>query len=379
MKAFVNGDIYTNQGVLSDHALLIEQGLVKSIVPRKKAPRLAEHVDVEGRSIAPGFVDLQVNGGGGILFNAQFDKHSVEHAARAHQRTGTTSIFPTVFTATFDAMQGLFETVTDLRNAGFKGIAGIHYEGPVINADKAGVHDPVNILPLDERLISFYERSAKMLPTLVTLAPEQIDLSVVARLRRAGVSVLAGHTNASYDVMCGALRAGMQGATHMFNAMSALTSREPGVVGAILSERDAYASIILDGHHLHWASFRVAYQAMEASRLFFVTDAMPCVGSDLREFKLGELQVFVRDGRCVTQDGTLAGSALTMAQAVKNAVQKAGVPRPEALRMASAYPAKFVGLDQVGVLEAGRAADFVVFTNEIDVGEVYVAGEKIAQ
>lgn len=377
MKTFLNGDIYTSEGVFSDHALVVDRGRVKAVVPRKKAPRLSEHVNLQGRSIAPGFVDLQVNGGGGILFNATFDKASVERAVRAHQRTGATSIFPTAFTATFDAMQGLFETVVQMRKSGFRGIAGIHYEGPVINAAKAGVHDPANILALDEKLIGFYEQSARVIPTLVTVAPERVDLSVIARLRAAGVLVLAGHTNANYEQMRDALRAGVQGATHLYNAMSALTSREPGVVGAVLSERDAYASIILDGHHLHWASFRVAYQAMEASRLFFVTDAMPCVGSEMTEFKLGSLQVYVRDGRCVTEDGTLAGSALTMAQAVKNAVQKAGVPRPEALRLATAYPAKFAHLDGLGTLEVGSAADFVVFTNEVDIAEVYIAGEKL--
>lgn len=377
MKTFLNGDIYTSEGVFSDHALVVDRARVKAIVPRNKAPRLGEHVNLQGRSIAPGFVDLQVNGGGGVLFNATFDKSSVERAVRAHQRTGATSIFPTAFTATFDAMQGLFETVVQMRKSGFRGIAGIHYEGPVINASKAGVHDPANILPLDEKLIGFYEQSARVIPTLVTVAPEQVDLRAIARLRAAGVLVLAGHTNANYEQMREALRSGVQGATHLYNAMSALTSREPGVVGAVLSERDAYASIILDGHHLHWASFRVAYQAMEPSRLFFVTDAMPCVGSDLSEFKLGSLQVYVRDGRCVTEDGTLAGSALTMAQAVKNAVQKAGVPRPEALRLATAYPARFAHLDGLGTLEVGGAADFVVFANEVDVAEVYIAGEKL--
>lgn len=377
MKAFVNADIYTGREVLADHALVVAGGRVKSIVTRSDLPVDVERVDLKGKSISPGFVDLQVNGGGGVLFNTSYDKRSVEQAVLAHQRTGATSIFPTVFTAPFEAMRGLLSTVSDLRNDKFQGIAGIHYEGPVINSERAGVHDRANIRLLDEEMVEFYEFSATQLPTLVTLAPEQVPLEAFGRLRRAGVLVLAGHSNATYDVMAGALQTGVQGATHLFNAMSGLNSREPGVVGAILADENAYASIILDGHHVHWASFRVAYRALSAGKLLLVTDAMPCVGSNVAEFRLGELQIGVRDGRCTTQDGTLAGSALTMAQAVKNAVQKGGVPRPEALRMAAAYPAEFAKLRSVGTLDPGKRADFVVFTNEIDVCEVYVGGEKL--
>ena len=275
-------------------------------------------------------------------------------------------------------MPRLLETLVELRNSGFQGIAGINFEGPVINPEKAGVHDRANIQPLTEELIQFYESSARLLPTLVTLAPEQIEVSAITRLRDSGVRVMAGHSNATYEVMFKALRAGLHGATHLFNAMSGLESRKPGVVGAILADRDAYASIILDGHHLHWASFRAAYKAMAPGKLFFVTDAMPCVGSELSEFNLGSLRVLVKDGRCTTEDGTLAGSALTMELAVQNAIKKVGVPRPEALRMATAYPARFAGLSSGGRLEVGQPADFVVFSKEVKVREVYLSGQKIA-
>lgn len=377
MKAFVNADIYSTEGVLYDHAILVDQGIIKKILPRKKVHRGMQVVDLQGRSLAAGFVDLQVNGGGGILFNKQFDERSVAAAVRAHQRTGATSIFPTAFTASFEAMNGLFVSVSALRKAGFVGLAGIHYEGPVINSAKAGVHDPANIVSLDQDLVSFYKRSAREMPTLVTLAPEMVSSDQIEDLRRAGVLLLAGHTNATYEQMTQALRSGVMGATHLYNAMSGLSSREPGVVGAILSNSQAFASIILDGHHLHWASYRVAYQAMEPGKLFLVTDAMPCVGSAIDRFELGSLQVMVREGRCVTEDGTLAGSALTMAQAVKNAIQKAGVSRPEALRMATRYPSQFAGLANIGQISEGSFADFVVFSNEIDVEAVYLRGEQL--
>ena len=378
MKAFTNGDIYTSNGVLSDHALLISGGQIHSIQNRADVPKDVALQDLGGKSIAPGFVDLQVNGGGGVLFNEQFDPQSVKTAVLAHQRTGATSIFPTAFTATFDAMRGLLETCVNLRNEGLAGIAGIHFEGPVINEAKAGVHDKRNVRPLDQEITDFYISSAEHIPTLVTLAPEEVDLAYVTKLRNAGVLVLAGHTNATYERTSEAFEHGLQGATHLYNAMSALGSRAPGVVGAVLSQKDAFASIILDGHHLHWASFRVAFDAMKKGNLFFVTDAMPCVGGDITEFNLSDLRVLVKDGRCVTEDGTLAGSALTMAQAAKNAVQKAGVPRAEAIRMGTSYPSNFAGLKHVGSLKPGARADFLVFSNEIDVTEVFIGGERLA-
>jgi N-acetylglucosamine-6-phosphate deacetylase len=377
MKAFVNTDIYGPSQVYSEHALIVENGIIKAISLAADLPVGIEIVDLGGASIAPGFVDLQVNGGGGILFNSHFDEQSLQTALNAHQRTGATSIFPTIFTGSMDAMWGLLSSAKSLRKSGFGGIAGIHFEGPVINAAKAGVHDQKNILSLTDELVDLYQSAASAMPTLVTLAPEMVEPSKISALRNAGVMIFAGHTNATYEEMTFGLRSGIQGATHLYNAMSGLTSREPGVVGAILANNDSTASIILDGVHLHWASFITAYKAMKPKNLFLVTDAMPCVGSDISEFDLGDLHVFVQDGRCVTADGVLAGSALTMARAVKNAIQKAGVQRPEALRMASEYPAQFAGLEGIGALRPGSKADFVVFTGEIDVREVYVRGERL--
>ena len=377
MKAFVNTDIYTSFKVQSEHGLLVENGKVMAILPTAEIPSETELIDLGGASIAPGFVDLQVNGGGGVLFNDQYDEASLKKAVEAHQRTGSTSIFPTIFTGTFEAMKGLLDSAISLREGELSGVAGIHFEGPVINPSKAGVHDKNNVLSLTDELMAFYKRSAANLPTLVTLAPELVSMEQISELRNAGVLVFAGHTNASYDEMTSSLQSGIQGATHLYNAMSGPSSREPGVVGAVLSSDGAMASIILDGVHVHWASFRAAYKAMKPRHLFFVTDAMPCVGSDESEFYLGPLHVFVRDGRCVTADGVLAGSALTMARAVKNAVQKAGVPRPEALRMASLYPARFADISSIGDLREGARADFVVFSGEADIRDVYIAGQKL--
>ena len=377
MEAYLNADIYVPDGVLHDHALVVDEALIVGIVHEAEVPPSASKIDLQGKNVAAGFVDLQVNGGGGVLFNTDCGKDAVIAAVRAHQRLGTTSIFPTVFTSSFDAMAGLLETLTELRAAGAPGIAGIHFEGPVIDAGKAGVHDVNHIEELDRRMLDLFVGAASIMPTLVTLAPEKVSDAGIEELRSGGVLVFAGHTNANYERMESAFAAGLQGGTHLFNAMSAFTSRAPGVAGALLADERAYASIIVDGFHVHWASVRAAWRAMNPGHLFAVTDAMPCVGSDVGEFDLASLHILVRNGRCETADGTLAGSALDMGTAVRNLVQKVGVPLPEALRMANRYPCDFAGIRDLGRLEARCRADFVVFDNQLRERVVFVAGKRL--
>lgn len=377
MRAFLNADIYARDGVYDDHALLVEGSIVADIVKRGDVPAGVEEIDAGGMNIAAGFVDLQVNGGGGVFFNEDQSEGSLRKALEAHQRLGTTAIFPTVFTSSFETMQRLLHSVSKLRLEGVPGLAGIHFEGPVIEASKAGVHDRDFIQPLSDTLMEFFTSSARTLPTLVTLAPEHARDDQLTALRSSGVLVFAGHTNAGYDRIRLALASGLQGGTHLFNAMSAFGSREPGVVGALLADDDAYVSVIADGHHVHWASLRASWKSKASGKMFCVTDAMPCVGSSVAEFDIGSLHVQVRNGRCETDDGTLAGSALDMATAVRNLTQKVGVPLPESLRMANVYPAKFAGLSPVGHLVHGAPADFIIFDNQVRVSDVYVGGRPV--
>lgn len=377
MYAFVNGDIFTPSGVLHQHALIVRDGRISKIVKSSRVPLGAKRIDVGGLNIAAGFVDLQVNGGGDVLFNTHFSCDDVRRALKSHQALGTTSIFPTVFTSSISAMEGLLESVIALRLQGVAGVAGIHFEGPVIHPAKAGVHDKDHILPFDSSLMEFYLRSARQVPTLVTLAPEHVDDQAITRLTEAGVLVLAGHTDAGWDRMNSAMRAGLGGATHLFNAMSQFGSREPGVVGAVLANSSAYASIIADGHHVHWASVRAAAMAMQPGHLFAVTDAMPCVGGTGAPFQIGPLEIQMRNGRCETSDGTLAGSALDMGTAVRNLVQQVGIPMGEAVKMANQYPADFARIGDIGQLEPGRRADFVVFDNQVRERTVYISGERL--
>jgi N-acetylglucosamine-6-phosphate deacetylase len=377
MEAFLNADILTGSAVLHDHAVLVEDGVIAAIVGSEEIPSNATRTDLRGRNLAAGFVDLQVNGGGGILLNTHYDEASVVKVLEAHRSLGTTSIFPTVFTSSFEAMKGLLHSVETLRAKGELGLAGIHFEGPIIEAAKAGVHDRNFIREAESSLLSFFADAAQRLPVIVTLAPERVEAQVITNLKAAGVKVLGGHSNATFEQTEAALNAGLSGGTHLFNAMSAFTSREPGMVGALLANDDAWASIIVDGHHVHWGSVRAAWRAMTPGQMFLVTDAMPCVGSSQDAFELGDLSIHVRNGRCETEDGVLAGSALDMVTGVRNLVQKVGVTLPEAVRMANQYPSLFAGLADRGRLEVGLRADFLAFDNQMRAVTTYVSGREL--
>ena len=377
MKAYSNANIIDGLSVKAAHALLVEDGIVQNVVPCAEVGSTVEVVDTRGANIAHGFVDLQVNGGGGVLFNSSQSREDVLRVIDIHKRRGTTKIFPTIFTSAYHSMSRLLDTVSRLKDEGVRSIGGIHFEGPVIDAGRAGIHDRANIRPLNRQLTSLFAKSARELPTLVTLAPEHVTDGQIQELTCAGVIVLAGHSSADYRRMSRAMAAGLRGGTHIFNAMSAFGGREPGVVGALLSDEGAYASIIADGHHVHWASMQIAWRAKKPGRLFLVTDCMPCVGSQVTEFKLGLRAIHVRNGRCETADGVLAGSVLDMATAARNMVCHVGAPILEAIRMATSYPAKVAGLQRYGELVPGRPADFIIFDDEFRLVEVFVAGRAV--
>jgi len=266
-----------------------------------------------------------------------------------------------------------------LRREGDTRVAGVHFEGPIINPSKAGVHNKDNIRGADEEIIEIYIESASKMPTLVTLAPEMVDRKAIERLAQSGVLLFAGHTQATFEQMTVATGAGLQGVTHLYNACSGPSSREPGAVGHALVDDASYFSIIVDGFHVHFASVDVAFRCKASGKAFLVTDAMPALGSDEPTFSIDDLEVFVRDGRCQTAEGVLAGSALDMATAIRNCVQKVGINRAEAIRMATMYPADFARLEGgVGRIRAGAPASFVVCDNEMHIASVYVAGELVA-
>jgi N-acetylglucosamine-6-phosphate deacetylase len=331
-------------------------------------------VDLGGHTVAPGFVDLQVNGGGDVLFNDAPTPETVEAIVRAHRRFGTVAMLPTFVTGDPTATAAAIDATEACIAAGMPEVLGIHLEGPFLDPGKAGVHDPALIRGTTDADLALL-RARRRGRTLVTLAPETVSCEDVAALAGAGVLVSAGHTGATFADVVRAAGAGLSGVTHLFNAMSGLGSREPGVVGAALALDDLWCGVIADGRHVHFETLKVAWRAKRRGRMLLVTDAMPPVGGTRTEFRVGPHVATVADGRCTTADGTLAGSVLDMASAVRNCVMHVGIPKDEALRMASAYPAAYLGLgDHLGALAPGYLASFVILDADLAVAGVAAAG-----
>jgi N-acetylglucosamine-6-phosphate deacetylase len=324
-----------------------------------------------GAWLAPGFIDVQVNGGGDVLFNGDPRPDGIARIVAAHRRFGTTSLLPTLITDRPETLERAIAAV-QAAMATQPGVLGIHVEGPFISPARPGVHDASAIRrpgPGDLDLLTTLRDGV----TLVTLAPEEVPPGFIAELVRAGVRVSLGHSMASYEQTRAALAEGLTGFTHLFNAMRPLGSRDPGPIAAALETPGCWYGLIADGEHVHPAMLRLGLRGR--GRPMLVTDAMPPVGGTSESFTLYGETIFVRDGRCARADGTLAGAALDMASAVRNCVRLAGASLPEALHMASAAPADFLGLgDRLGRLKAGARADLVA----LDPGAVRVLRTWVA-
>jgi N-acetylglucosamine-6-phosphate deacetylase len=354
-------------------AVVVDGSRIAELVPRTDLPRtMSVRVLPEGAWLAPGFIDLQVNGGGDVLFN---DQPTVEGAcaiAAAHRKFGTTGLLPTLITDSPDKMRRALDAANSAV-ARQPGILGVHLEGPFLSPEKPGVHDVRHIRqpgPDDLALLTAPRNGV----LLVTLAPEVVPPGFIAGLVAAGVRVSLGHSMATYQQTRAAMGEGLTGFTHLFNAMRPLASREGGPIAQALESTDAWYGLIVDGVHVDPAMLRLALRGR--GRPLLVTDAMPPVGGRRLSFDLVGKNVVVREGRCVTGDGTLAGAALDMATAVKNCVRLLDVPLPDALRFASAHPAAFIGLDRtLGKLAPGYRADLVAFDpNDVTVLATWVAG-----
>ena len=373
-QALINGRVLLDDGFAQDMAVLLDGGRIAAIVPHDDArARNAERFDLEGGVLAPGFIDCQVNGGGGVLFNDQPTVETIATIAHAHRRFGTTGLLPTLISDDFDTMRAAAGAVRCAIADGVPGVLGIHMEGPFLSSQRKGIHDPAFFRLPDERDFGLFGTSAGKL--LLTLAPEQIAPAVVRLLVQFGAIVAAGHSAATYEQTRAALSAGLRGFTHLYNAMSPLTSRAPGVVGAALEDRASWCGIIVDGYHVHPAAARVARAAKPRGKIFLVTDAMPPVGASHDTFVLNGETITCRNGLCTNAQGVLAGSALDMASAVRNTVQMLQVPLDEALRMASTYPADFLGMPERGRIAPGAHADLVLLDSEREVRMTWIAGK----
>jgi N-acetylglucosamine-6-phosphate deacetylase len=375
--ALLNGRVLRADGFARGQCVLIEGGYILDVLPAEDARcRAAEPYDLGDGLLLPGFIDLQVNGGGGVLFNDAPSVESIRAIGAAHRRFGTTAFLPTLISADLDIVARAIAAVRGAIAAGVPGVLGIHIEGPFLNVARKGVHDPAKLRELDASALGLLT-SLQGGRTLVTLAPEMATPQLIQQLVAAGVVVSAGHTNASYAEIRAALAHGLSGFTHLFNAMSQLTGREPGTVGAALDDQRSWCGIIVDGEHTDPVVLRIALRCKPHDRFMLVTDAMPSVGTEQDSFELQGRRIMVRGHTCVDESGRLAGSNIDMASCVRNAVAMLGVSLPQAVRMASQVPAQFLGVSQqYGRIAAGQRANLVLADDELNVHETWIDGES---
>lgn len=361
-------------------ALIVEGGKVAAIAALRDVPADARIVPMDGLSVVPGFIDLQVNGGGGVLLNEQHDVEGIRTMCAAHARFGTTGLLPTLITDNREVTAKTIAAGLAAREAGVPGFLGLHLEGPHLSIARKGAHDPALIRPMEQADLERTIAARKGLDTLLmTLAPENATNEQIAALHAAGVTVSLGHSDSSYATAAAAVEAGAHMMTHLFNAMSQLGNREPGMVGAALDLGHVNAGLIADGYHVHPVAIRAALRAKRGpGRIFLVTDAMSPIGTDMTSFFLNGREIFREGGRLTLADGTLAGADIDMASCVRYMRDTVGIDMEEALRMASLYPAEAIGMTgRKGRLTHGHDADFAVIDDGVNVLSTWIGGTPV--
>ncbi|MCY9851666.1 MULTISPECIES: N-acetylglucosamine-6-phosphate deacetylase [Vibrio] len=374
MYALTNCKIFTGSDVLTNHAVLINGDQIESVLPSAELPSDIKCVDLNGANLSPGFIDLQLNGCGGVMFNDEITADTIHTMHRANLKSGCTSFLPTLITSSDDNMRQALTAAREYHSQNQNHSLGLHLEGPYLNVAKKGIHSPDFIRQSDDAMIDLICENRDLVAK-VTLAPEQNAPEHIEKLRKAGIVVSIGHTNATYEEARKGFESGITFATHLFNAMTPMTGREPGVVGAIYDTPDVYAGVIADGFHVDYANIRIAHK-VKGEKLVLVTDATAPAGADMDYFIFVGKKVYYKDGKCVDENGTLGGSALTMIEAVQNTVEHAGIALDEALRMATLYPAKAMGLeDKLGRIKKGMIANLTVFDRDYNVQGTIVNGQ----
>lgn len=376
MYALIDGRIFTGEKVVYNRVVIIEDKKVKEVILsdelEEKYPEI-EKKSINGNLVAPAYIDLQLNGCGGVLLNDDVSKKTLSIMNETNIKYGCTLFTPTLITCPDEKLLNALEKINEIDNLEELGVLGLHIEGPYIAKEKKGTHREDYIRVLSDEVI---ERIAKSKTAIVTLAPEEAKGEHIKLLSDNGVHVALGHTNATYEEVRKKEEYGVTLATHLYNGMSLFTHREPGAVGAVLNSKTLRAGIIADGFHCHYASIEIAHKLL-GERLFLVTDAASPAGTDIKEFMFEGKRCFHKDGQLRNEEGNLAGSVLTMDQGVRNLVEHVGLPLEEALRMASLYPAKAVGIqDKYGMIKDGYFADLVVLDEKLELQEVIVKGEK---
>ena len=364
--------VFDGQQFLTDVTVEIAAGEIVAIHNRKM-PEARCYKGI----LTAGFIDYHVNGGGGLLFNFAPEAETLKTMLLAHAKFGTTALLPTLITDDLDTMSKAADAVAQVLSLETPGILGIHFEGPHLSVPKKGVHIESFIRPISDAEHSLFSR-ADLGIKLITLAPENVSDQDLETLINNDVKVSIGHTNADFDRAVSAVSSGADGFTHLFNAMSPFTSREPGVLGAALALDNTWCGIILDGHHMHYSSAKIAYKAKPKGKLLIVTDAMSTIGSSQENFDFFGIEVIKDGDKLATKQGTLAGSALDMVTAVKNAVNEVGIELAEALNMASLYPAEYLGISEnSGSIQVGKQADLIVINDQFQVTNTWIAGDLV--
>jgi N-acetylglucosamine-6-phosphate deacetylase len=375
--AIIGGRVLFEGALRNDLCVVLDGSRIASITDR--VPDDALIVDLKNEILVPGFIDVQVNGGGGRLFNDDPSVETIAQIASAHRQFGTTGLLPTLISDDISVVERGIAAIDAAIEQGVPGVLGIHIEGPFLSSARRGIHLQSMLQRFDDRFVDILSAGHRG-RTLVTMAPECVTPAQIRRLVDAGVIVSAGHSDADYETVCAAIDAGMTGFTHLFNGMSQLKNREPGMVGAALENDSTYAGIIIDGHHIHPANLRIALKMMGPERLMLVTDAMATVGSDSADFMLQGREIRTEDDRLVSGDGVLAGSSLTMAAAVANAVDQGRIPLVSAVQMASRTPAAFLGVEgERGEIRAGLRADLVAMRDDFSVTRTWIDGDCEAE
>lgn len=378
--ALTNAQIFDGHDWHQDKSLLIDDGKVAGLLAKNDIPADARLVDAAGLIIVPGFIDLQVNGGGGVMLNDERSVEGIRQICAAHAKFGTTALLPTLITDTPEITASAIDAGLKAKAAKVPGFLGLHLEGPHLSVVRKGTHHPGLIRPMEDtdlqRLLAI---GGSFDALMITIAPENTTQEQVRALADSGFIVSLGHTNATYDIVKDYVAAGAQTVTHLFNAMSQIENRAPGLVGATLDLGDLSTGIIADGFHVHPAVIDLALRAKRGpGRIFLVTDAMSSIGTDLTGLTLNGRQIFRKDGRLTLADGTLAGADIDMLSSVLYVHRKLGLDFEEAVRMASLYPAKAAHVaDRKGRLLSGYDADFVVLNKDHQLQQTWIGGEQV--
>ncbi|MGF7152420.1 N-acetylglucosamine-6-phosphate deacetylase [Novosphingobium gossypii] len=374
LTALAGARIVLADRIAEDRVLVLDGARIVGVA--EAAPEGAAVQDLGGGWLLPGFIDTQVNGGGDVLFNDMPCVEGIRAIAQAHRRYGTTGLLPTLISDYAPVVEAAIAAGEAALEAGVPGVLGVHIEGPHLNPVKKGIHDAGRFSTVDDAVLARLTVPSKG-RRIVTLAPELAPAGAVRALANAGILVCAGHSLADYDQTRAALDEGLSGFTHLFNAMTQFLSRDPGMVGAALEDRSTHFGLIVDGLHVHPAALRVALLARGIEGAMLVTDAMPPVGGRCTRFTLMGQEITVGEGGCRGPDGTLAGSALTMAQALRNTMDMLGLDIVAASRMASGNPARFLKLqDSTGTIAPGLAADLVHLDDARHVRATWIAGAR---